>query len=106
LAGSGVETFVITTAGPVITASKLTGVSGQSLTGSIALSDGTASSLSIMIGGVPAGMSFTASSAAQGATLNVKWPSPVTGTYSLQLTVVDSQKLTATATIPVTITAH
>lgn len=106
LAGSGVETFAITAAGPVITASKLTGVSGQSLTGSIALSDGTASSLSIMIGGVPAGMSFTVSSAAQGATLNVKWPSPVTGTYSLQLTVVDSQKLTATATIPVTITAH
>ena len=33
------------------------------------------------------------------------WPAPVTGSYSLKLTVVDSSGKTATATIPVTITA-
>lgn len=107
LTGSGIETIAITPAGPVITVTRLTGVAGQTLTGSIAFSDSSSSAFSISIGGVPAGMGFTlTSSSASGAVLGLKWPSAVTGTYSLQVTVTDSQRLTATATLPITITAH
>jgi hypothetical protein len=107
LTGSGVDTFAISPAGPVITATQLTGVAGKPLTGSIAFSDSSSSSLSITIGGLPAGMSFTPNgTSATGAGLNVTWASPVTGTYSLKVTVIDSQKLSSSATIPVAITAH
>jgi hypothetical protein len=107
LTGSGIETIAITPVGPVITVTRLTGVAGQTLTGSITFSDSSSSAFSISIGGVPAGMGFTlTSSSASGAVLGLKWPSAVTGTYSLQVTVTDSQRLTATATLPITITAH
>jgi hypothetical protein len=107
LTANGIDTFAILSPGPAIAATRLTGVAGQSLTGSIAFTDSSATSLSVQISGVPSGMSFTVSgSALTGDVLSAKWVSPVTGTYSLVVTVTDSQKLTATATIPVTITAH
>jgi hypothetical protein len=107
LTGKGVDTFAITPAGPAIAATNIKGVAGQSLAGSITFSDSSTSSLSIMISGVPAGMSFTVSgSGLNGDVLAMKWAAPVTGTYALLVTVTDAQKLSATATIPVTITAH
>jgi subtilase family serine protease len=102
LTGKGVYTISITQSGPVISATRLTGVAGHALTGSIAFTDRTGSVLSIIIRGVPPGMSFAVS----GNVLTAKWASPVTGSYSLQMTVIDTNKLTAFATIPVTITAH
>jgi hypothetical protein len=47
------------------------------------------------------GMGFSLS----GLIVVANWPSPVTGSYSLKVVVVDSAGLSATATIPVTITA-
>jgi subtilase family serine protease len=102
LTGKGVYTISITRGGPVIAVSGFTGVAGKALIGSITITDGTASALSIRISGLPAAMGFAPS----GNELTVQWASPVTGNYSLQVTATDSQNLTATATIPVTITAH
>jgi hypothetical protein len=102
LTGKGVYTISITQSGPVISATRLTGVAGHALTGSIAFTDGAGSVLSIIIRGAPPGMSFAVS----GNVLTAKWASPVTGSYSLQMTVIDTNKLTGFATIPVTIAAH
>jgi hypothetical protein len=107
LTGQGVYSLAITAPGPAIAATSLTGVASQALTGAIAFTDSSAAALSIQISNAPAGMSFTASgSAVGGDVLNVKWAAPVTGTYTLQVTVTDNQKLTTTATVPLTITAH
>jgi hypothetical protein len=107
LTGTGVYTIAVTAPGPAIMATHLTGIAGQALTGAIAFTDTSATSLTIQVNGAPAGLTFTASgTAAGGDVLNAKWASPVTGTYNLQVTVTDNQKLTANATIPVTITAH
>ncbi len=102
LTGTGVSTIAIVRSGPVIASTPLTGVAGHALSGSITFTDSTANSMTIQIKGVPAGMSFAAS----GNVLGVNWATPVTGTYSLQVTATDPQNLTGTATIPVTITAH
>jgi len=102
LTGKGVDSLAIVKSGPVISATSFTGVAGKALTGSITFTDSTSSALSIKISGLPAGMSFGASS----NVLNVSWTAPVQGSYSLQVTVTDSQQLNATATIPVTIAAH
>jgi len=102
LTGSGVVTVSIVKPGPGIAATPMTGVAGQALTGSIAFTDSAATVLSISISGVPSGLSFVVS----GNMLNANWASPATGTYSLQVTVVDSQKITTTATIPLTISAQ
>jgi hypothetical protein len=102
LTGKGVITLVVTQAGPVITATSLTGIAGKALSGSITFTDGSATSMFVQISGVPSGMSFAGS----GNSLLVTWASPVTGTYSLHVTATDNQKLTATVTLPMTITAH
>jgi hypothetical protein len=102
LSGQGIYTLSITQGGPSIAATSFTGVAGQLLTGSIAISDSASSSLSVTISGVPSGMSLSIS----GSTLLAKWATPVTGTYALHLTVIDAKGLTATAAIPITITAH
>jgi hypothetical protein len=47
-------------------------------------------------------MSFTLS----GLTLKASWPSPVTGSYNLKVSVLDSAGHSATASVPVTVTAH
>jgi hypothetical protein len=102
LSGTGIITVSITQSGPVIALTPLKGVAGKALTGSIAFTDSTATVLSISVKGAPYGMSFAVS----GKTLVAKWASPKTGRYSLKVTAVDSKKLIATATIPLTITAH
>ena len=101
LTGQGVMTIKIATAGPTITAAAMTGVAGKPMSGTIAIADPGATYLSISISGVPLGMSFSMS----GLTLTANWAAPVTGSYTLQVSVVDQAGLTAKASIPVTITA-
>jgi hypothetical protein len=101
LSGQGVVSVKIATAGPVITAAAMTGVAGKALSGSIGISDASATSMSITISGVPLGMGFSIS----GTTLTANWASPVMGSYSLKVVAVDNLGLSATLTVPVTITA-
>jgi hypothetical protein len=101
LSGQGVYTVKIAAVGPVITAAAMNGVLGKALSGTIAISDPGATSLSISISGAPLGMSFSIS----GMTLTASWPSPVLGSYSLKVAVQDSAGLSAQAVVPVTITA-
>jgi hypothetical protein len=102
LGGQGVLIFSIAKAGPVIAFSPLTGVAGKSLSGSFSITDATSTAMSISIGGVPAGMGFSVS----GLTITAKWPSPVTGRYTLKVQVTDAAGLSAAASIPVTVTAR
>jgi len=102
LTGSAVCNLTIAAPGPVIAAAAMTGVAGKSLSGAIAISDATSNSLSVTISGVPAGMKFVVS----GLTFQVTWLSPVTGSYALNVRVVDGNGAAASAVIPVTITAR
>ncbi len=101
LSGQGVYSVKIAAAGPVITAAAMTGVVGKALSGSIVISDPGATSLSVSLSGVPLGMSFSQS----GLTITANWASPVLGSYSLKVSVVDSAGLSATVNVPITITA-
>ncbi len=101
LSGQAVVTVNIVKAGPVISYSPMTGVAGKALTGSFSITDATASPTSIAITGVPAGMGFSIS----GLTVTAKWGSPVTGNYTLKVTVGDSAGMSSSVSIPVTITA-
>lgn len=101
LSGQGVYTIKIANAGPVIAAAAATGVVGKALSGSIGISDPTATSLSISITGAPLGMGFSVS----GLTINYVWASPVVGSYNLKVSVVNSAGLTAQATVPIIIAA-
>ena len=101
LTGQGVYSVKIATAGPVITAAAVKGVAGKPLSGSISITDPGATSLSISISGAPLGMGFAIS----GQTIKYSWASPVTGSYSLKISVVDSAGLSAQATLSVTVTA-
>jgi len=102
LSGRGTYTVAITPAGPVITATAMTGVAGKPLSGTIGFSDATSNTLSISISGVPAGMAF----ASGPGSVTVSWASPVTGNYSLVIKATDGAGLTASKTVPVTITAR
>ncbi len=110
LTGHGVLAITIAAAkapsaaatGPVITASALSGVAGTPLSGSIAFSDKTSNTLNITITGVPAGITFTPN----GSSLTLRWASPVTGSYKLIVSAKDGNGLTASMTLPITITAH
>lgn len=99
LSGSGVFTVKIGAAGPVITAPAATGTAGQTLTGTIAISDPGASYLNITISGVPLGMQFAVS----GQAIAYAWPKAVAGSYTLKITVTDSAGLSAQATVPITV---
>lgn len=101
LVGQGTYTVTIANVGPSITAAPITGVAGKAVSGTIAISAPGATSVSVSITGVPLGMGF----AINGLTLNASWPSPVAGSYTLKVTVVDSAGRTATATVPITISA-
>ena len=104
LSGQAVYTLTIAganAAGPVITASAMTGVSGKAFTGMINISDPGVSSLSISVSGIPMGMTFSPN----GLNLMVSWANPVTGSYSLKVSVVDSAGRSAQLSVPVTITA-
>ncbi|WP_022980931.1 S53 family peptidase [Ideonella sp. B508-1] len=99
LSGSGVITLVIqaaatTPAGPVISAPALTGKAGQPLSGTITITDPGVSWLQVTIGGAPLGMGFSLS----GTSVNLSWPKPVAGSYTLTLKVIDSAGRSATAT--------
>ncbi len=104
LSGKGVYTVTIAAAGPTITASSLTGKVGTKLTGTITFADSTSNSLSITISGVPSGMTFTLAS--NSPVLNVTWPAPVTGNYTLLVSVRDGNGLTATLNVAVNIASH
>jgi hypothetical protein len=107
LTGKGIDTVAITAAGPAIAATTLAGVAGKALTGRISFTDGSPTTLTAQISGAPSGMTFTGSAGGlTGSALTATWAHPVTGTYALKVTITDSQKLSATAIIPVTITAH
>ena len=101
LSGQGVYTVKIATAGPVITAAAITGVAGKPLTGTISISDPGVSALSASISGAPLGMGFSVS----GMTITASWPSPVTGSYSLKVSVSDSSGLSAQVNVPITVSA-
>jgi hypothetical protein len=102
LSGSGLCTVKVTPAGPVITASTMNGKVGTALSGTLSFSDSTSNSLNITIAGVPTGMTLTPS----GPTLALHWAAPVTGSYRLSVTAKDGNGLSASLTVPVTITAH
>jgi subtilase family serine protease len=99
LSGSAIFTVNIVAPGPVITASALSSVAGNTLTGSIGFSNATSNSVSVTISGVHAGMQFAVS----GQTLQLSWPSAVTGNFTLKIRAVDSNGAVATATLPVTV---
>lgn len=102
LIGSAVITFQVAAAvaaGPVITASAMTGVAGKPLTGTIAVSAPGATHLSVRIVGVPLGMALSM----KGTTITAYWASPRVGTYAMQVSVLDSAGRSAQATVPVTI---
>ena len=58
-------------------------------------------SLSVTISGAPLGMTFSVS----GMNVIAYWANPVLGSYTLKVSVTDSAKLSAQATVPVSITA-
>ncbi|PRC94097.1 S53 family peptidase [Solimicrobium silvestre] len=100
LSGTGVYTVTISVKGPVVTAPAMTGQVGKVLTGSIIISDPTATALSVSISGVPMGMTFSVT----GLTITATWANPVAGTYSMKVVVTDSAGLSTTVTVPVTVT--
>ena len=102
LSGSAVCTVTVTSGGPVITAAAMSGVAGKAVSGTISFADGTSNTLNIAVSGVPAGMTFTPG----GASLAVRWASPVTGNYLLNVSAKDGNGLTGSLSVPVTITAH
>ena len=109
LSGQGVYSIVISApaaVGPVITVPALTGVAGKALSGTISITDAGASGFSVSISGVPLGMSVMPAGSTTGIALVASWASPVTGTYTLKISVTDNLGRTATTSIPVTITAH
>ena len=99
LTGQGVYTVTVVASGLTITAPAMTGVAGKAISGSITISAPGATGISLSISNVPLGMTFSMS----GLTINCYWASPVTGTYSLAVSVVDSLGRKATATVPVTV---
>ena len=101
LSSQGIYTFKIAVAGPVITSSAMTGVVGKPVSGTISLADAGATSLSVTISGAPLGMTFSVS----GMNVIAYWANPVLGSYSLKVSVTDSAKLSAQATVPISITA-
>ena len=88
--------------GPVITAAPIKGVAGKQVTGTIAITDPGATSFQMSITGIPMGMMFSIS----GSTLTAIWPSPVTGNYTLNVSVTDNLGRNAKTTVPITITAQ
>ena len=105
LSGTGVFSVVIaakTVAGPVITATTMTGVAGKPLSGTITITDKAATSMQVSITGMPMGVSFSPA----GLVIGVLWSSPVTGTYNLTVSATDNTGVTAKLVVPITITAH
>jgi hypothetical protein len=91
----------IAAAGPVITVPVMNGVAGKSLSGTINISDAGVAWVSVSISGAPLGMSFSMS----GPAITASWARPVTGSYSLQVLVIDSAGLSAKAVVPISVLA-
>jgi hypothetical protein len=98
---STTTTTTTTTTAPKLTTTSLAGVAGKALSASIAYSAPSSTSLTISISGAPSGMSFSASSGA----IAVTWAKPVTGSYTLSITLKDNLGQTSTGTVAVKITA-
>ena len=103
LSGQGSYVITITSAAlpPVIKASAMTGVAGRALAGTITVSDPGGYAMSISISGVPAGMTFSL----RGQTITATWARPVTGKYTLNITVTDAIGLSTKLAVPITINA-
>ena len=99
LTGQAVYTVKIAVAGPVITAAAINGTVGKPVSGLISITDVGATSVSITLTGVPLGMGFAVS----GLNITATWASPVAGTYSMVISVVDNLGRTAKVTVPITI---
>jgi subtilase family serine protease len=99
LTGQAVYTVKIAVAGPVITAAAINGTVGKPVSGLISITDVGATSVSITLTGVPLGMSFAVS----GLNITATWASPVAGTYSMVVSVVDNLGRTAKVTVPIMI---
>ena len=102
LSGQGVLTLTVTNPGPVITASTWTGVAGKPLSGRFSVASANGGTLSVAISGVPPGMGFTVSA----LVFTAQWPRPVTGNYRLAVRVTDAAGRSASATVPVVVTAR
>ncbi|MCX7275242.1 MAG: putative Ig domain-containing protein [Burkholderiales bacterium] len=102
LTGQGLMTVKIAVAGPVISAPAMTGIAGQPLTGYITITGSPSTSINVSISGLPLGVSLSVS----GNAIRAYWASPVTGSYSVRVTAVDSAGLSAQTTVPITITAR
>jgi subtilase family serine protease len=100
--GSGTITVQIAPAGLSITAAAMTGVAGKPMTGAITIVEsGAAQWIQLSLGGVPLGMTFSAS----GLTLTANWSNPMTGSYTLQVHAIDSAGRSAQLSVPITVTA-
>lgn len=104
LVGAAVVNVVVDkAAGPQIMSSLMSGVAGKPFTGSISITDSGASILGVGFGGAPAGVTFSP----QGGfnTSSVNWASPVAGKYTIQVSATDAAGKSASALIPLTISA-
>jgi len=101
---TGQGSVTVTIAAPVATGPKIVfnavnGTAGTALSGSFQIVDPTSKSFGITITGVPVGMKFVVS----GTNVSFTWAAPVKGSYSLNVKVLNTAKLTTTVVIPVTI---
>ena len=105
VSGQGVYNIAVGSAtGPAITGTGLTGVAGKALSGMISISDASASIVGVGIGGAPLTMSFSPVGGINNIAIN--WPSPVTGTYTLQVMATDSAGHSTQTSLTLTITSH
>jgi subtilase family serine protease len=102
LTGRGVYTITIAVAGPVIRVSAMTGVAGKPISGTITITDATANGFAVTISGFPSGITFSPN----GPVITATWAKPITGSYIMQIGVRDSNGKTASASVPITVTAH
>jgi len=84
-----------------ITSTGFTGVAGKPLTGTISFNDPSKAAFSAQISGVPAGMGFALS----GRTLTATWAKPVTGKYTLSVSMRNAAGTTVSKAVAVTVTA-
>jgi len=96
--GSG-STGGTTATGPKLTTTSLSGTAGKAFSGTIGYTAPGASSLSISIAGAPSGMNFSAS----GAGIAVAWARPISGSYTLVITLKDNLGQSSTGNVVVTI---
>jgi subtilase family serine protease len=99
LNGSGVFSVMIASPAPVVANVTFTGTAGKALSGSIAITDPTATKLTVTVSGQPNGMTFALS----GTNISISWPKPVKGSYSLKLVVTNNSGASVQATVPIII---